>query len=87
MLINNLENVLQVALEDLIHGSHDILMEAMGIWKNNMKFRYFFFHPKRYLSNLRGVEINEYPWVAFEIMVYVIWTLTYMVDACIMFVY
>lgn len=61
MLISNLESVLQVALEDPIHGSHDIFMEAMGIWKNNTKLRYLFFHPKRHLSDLRGVEIIEYP--------------------------
>ena len=49
MLTKNLESVLWVLLEGLIDDCHKIINEAIGIWKNNTKFRYLFFHPERYL--------------------------------------
>ena len=50
-----------------MQGCHDIFGEAMGIWKNNTKFRNLFPHPKRHLSvGGGGDEIDEYPSVSFE---------------------
>jgi len=56
MLIKNLESVLRVALEGPIEDYFDIINEAIGIWKNNTKFRYLFSHPERYLC---GMVLSE----------------------------
>ena len=61
MLMKNLESVLRIALKDLIEGCHDIFKKAMGLRNDHMKFKYLFFHPKRYLFGLGGMEIDEYP--------------------------
>ena len=48
MLTKNLESVLRVALEWPIEDYYEIIDEAIGIWKNNTKFRYLFSHPEWY---------------------------------------
>lgn len=61
MLTKNLESVLRIAIEGPVQGCHDIFSEAIGIWKNTTKFRYLFTHPEKYLSSVRGAEIDECP--------------------------
>lgn len=83
MLVENVESVLRITLKDLIEGCHEIFAEAMGIWNNHTKFKYLFSNSERYLFGLGGMEIDEYSWVAFEIMTYIILTSAF--DVCIMF--
>ena len=54
MLTKNLESVLWVALEVANECCHEIINEAIGIWKNNTKFRYLFSHPEWYLYEVGG---------------------------------
>ena len=59
MLTKNLESVLRVALEGPIEDYFDIINEAIGIWKNNTKFRYLFSHPERYLCGMISSEQED----------------------------
>ena len=45
MLTKNLESVLRVVLEGPIEVYCEIINEAIGVWKNNTKFKYLFSHP------------------------------------------
>ena len=56
MLTKNLKSVLRVALEGPIEDYFDIINEVIGIWKNNIKFRYLFSHPERYLCGMVSSE-------------------------------
>jgi hypothetical protein len=59
MLTKNLESVLRVVLEGPIEDYFDIINEAIGIWKNNTKFRYLFSHPERYLCGMISSEQED----------------------------
>ena len=59
MLTKNLESVLWVTLEVANECCHEIINEAIGIWKNNTKFRYLFSHAERYLCGVVGSEQKD----------------------------
>jgi hypothetical protein len=59
MLTKNLESVLRVALERPIGDYFDIINEAIGIWRNNTKFRYLFSHPEWYLCGIVSSEQED----------------------------
>ena len=39
-----------VSMEDLRGDLDNILMKAIALWRNFLKFRWLFSHPQRYLS-------------------------------------
>jgi hypothetical protein len=59
MLTKNLESVLRVALVGPIKDYHEIIDEAIELWKNNTKFKYLFSHPERYLCEVGGSEQED----------------------------
>ena len=69
MLTNNLEIILRVIFKKmLIVDCHEIINEAIGIWKNNTKFRYLFSHLEWYLCGVVGFkqEDNDLLWFVHE---------------------
>ena len=59
MLTKNLECILKVALKGLIQDRHDIFNEAIGIQKNNAKFRYLFLHPEQYFARHEDAKEDD----------------------------
>ena len=45
-----------VSMEDLRGDLDNVLMEAIALWRNSTKFRWFFSHPQIYLSGRFPLE-------------------------------
>jgi len=59
MLTKNLESLLRVALEGPKEVSHEFFNEAIGIWKNNTKFKFPFSYEEWYLCEIFSFEQED----------------------------
>jgi hypothetical protein len=58
MKIENLDSIMHIGMEGPTSGFDSILMDAIVLMKNAIKFRFLFTNPEKYLSGV-VVEVDD----------------------------
>ena len=50
---------MRISMEDLRGDLDNVLMEAIALWRNSVKYRWLFSHPQRYLLQRFPLEVEN----------------------------